>query len=263
MQSLNLSVATAGFGLPIRESLRRASAMGAKGVVFDARYEIKGEEFTESARRQLLHLLSELGLQLVGFHYPIRRPITDPVDVDRRLEALRKALNLAALFQCRLLTFRFGALPLADDAEGNLYFQQILEDLAAHGNRVGVIPTLISGGEAPPRMKELLEKISSGFIGIDCDPTQHLGRKNQVSAMLRLLHDRITHVQVKDALRDLDGQTREVAVGRGEVDWTELIPTLHEIEYRGWLTVNRASGDDCLGDSARAIEYVRNLFLET
>ena len=261
MQLLNLGVATAGFGLPIRESLRRAAAMGAQGVVFDARYEVQGEEFTDSARRQLKHLLDELGLRLVGFHYPIRRPITDPQDVDRRIEALRKAMSLSALFQCRILTFRFGALPAADDLEGSEYFQQVLEDLALHGNRVGVIPTLISGGESPQRMKEFLARVTSGFIGVDCDPTQHLGRRNQVSEMLRELHDRISHVQVKDALRDLDGQIREVPVGRGEVDWTEILPTLQEIEYRGWLTVNRTSGGDWLGDCARAIEYMRTLLL--
>lgn len=260
MQFLKLGVATAGFGLPLREAIRRASGIGAQGVLLDARYELNPSDFSESARRQFLHLLGELGLQLVGFQFPLRRPLLDPQEMDLRVDSLRKAMTLAAQFQVRLLTFRVGPVPASDDPKSGVLFRQVLEDLAVHGNHVGVVPAITPAGESPERLKDFLDGIQGGFIGIDCDPTHYLASQHLTPNLLRGLHDRIVHVQVKDALRDLDGRIREMAVGRGEVNWTEIVPTLQEIEYKGWLTINRTDGTDRLGDSGRAIEYLKTLF---
>ncbi len=260
MQILKISVATAGFGLPLRDAVRRAASIGAQGLLLDARYEIQPHEFTESARKQFQHLLGELGLKLIGFQFPLRRPLADPTDLDLRIDSLRKAISLAALFQVRLVTFRVGPIPELDESKPAAEFCRILEDLALHGNHVGVIPAITPAGESPERLKALLDRIKTGFIGIDCDPSLNLTTKHRSTELIRTLHDRISHVRIRDALRDLDGQIREMVVGRGEVDWTELIPTLQEVEYQGWLTVSRTDGPDRIGDSARAIEYLRQLF---
>lgn len=260
MQILKISVATAGFGLPLKEAIKKAASIGAQGLLLDARYEIQTQEFTDSARRQFQHLLGELGLKLIGFQFPLRRPLADPADLDLRVDSLKKAMSLAALFQVRVLTFRTGPIPASDESKPFIEFRQILEDLALHGNHIGVVPALTPAGETPEQLKRLLEEIKTGFVGIDCDPALNLATKQRTTEILRSLHDRIAHVQIRDALRDLDGQVREMVVGRGEVDWTEIIPTLQEIEYRGWLTINRTDGNDRVGDAGRAIEYLQELF---
>jgi len=262
MQILKIGVATAGFELPLRDAVRRASAIGAQGVLLDARREVNSVDFTESARRQFQHLLSELGLQLAAFHFPLRRPLAESKDLDQRIDALKKAMSLAAQFQVRTLTFRVGPIPeLAETPTPQaVEFIGILEEIALHGNHIGVIPAIIPGGESPASLRDLLAEIKTGFIGIDCDPTLNLSARRGTTELLRTLHERIVHFQVRDALKDLDGQIREMVVGRGEVDWTEIIPTLQEIEYRGWLTVNRGDGTDRIGDSSRAIEYLKTLF---
>ena len=93
MQILKIGVATAGFELPLRDAVRRASAIGAQGVLLDARREVNSVDFTESARRQFQHLLSELGLQLAAFHFPLRRPLAESKDLDQRIDALKKAMS--------------------------------------------------------------------------------------------------------------------------------------------------------------------------
>src|SRR5258708_35766365 len=78
---------------------------------------------------------------------------------------------------------------------------------------------------------------------------------------LRRLHASITHFTARDAIRDIDAGGIEVALGRGEVEWVELLPFLDEIGYAGWVTVNRTQGDDRAGDAARAMQYLKNVLL--
>jgi sugar phosphate isomerase/epimerase len=68
----------------------------------------------------------------------------------------------------------------------------------------------------------------------------------------------LIHVRVRDGLRDTDGAGVEVPVGRGEVDWDELLAALAEINFAGWMTPDRTSGEDMAADAARAVSYVRN-----
>lgn len=260
MQPLKIGVATVGFGLPIREGVKRAAAIGAQGLLLDARYELQAQEFTQSARRQFQLFLGELGLSLIGFNYPLRRPLVEPEDLDRRVDSLKQAMSLAAQFRVGLLTFRTGPIPTPEELGPSADFRRILEDLALYGNHVGVVPAVTPGGESPERLDQLLSEIKTGFVGIDCDPSCNLADSGKTARILRALHGRISHFRIRDAHRDLDGRIREAVVGRGEVDWTEIIPTLQEIEYHGWLTIDRTEGSDRIGDAQRAIEFLKTLF---
>jgi sugar phosphate isomerase/epimerase len=77
----------------------------------------------------------------------------------------------------------------------------------------------------------------------------------------RALHPWVIHVTARDAIRDVDAGGVETALGRGEVDWVEFLPLLDEIEYAGWVTVNRTQGEDRAGDVARGVEYLKNVLL--
>ena len=72
------------------------------------------------------------------------------------------------------------------------------------------------------------------------------------------------HVTARDAVRDLnaEGGAMEVPIGRGEVDWVELLPLLHEAEFRGWVTVNRSQGTDRAGDVTRGLQYLGRVLFD-
>jgi sugar phosphate isomerase/epimerase len=98
-------------------------------------------------------------------------------------------------------------------------------------------------------------------LGIDFDPAQFaLAGHNPIEA-LRTLHGFVQHVQLRDGFSELDGTSAEVPVGQGSVPWLELLATLGETEYAGWLTAIRTQGSDKPGDIARAIAFVRRLLL--
>ena len=261
MTALKLSIATAPFGLPLRAAIDQLIGSGADGVQFELREEVRVSELGETGRRQLLHYLQERNLKVGPATFNLRRALADPVGINERIYALQEALDAAWKLGARQLTFRLGELPSADDAAGQDLLLQLLRDLAAQANRVGVVPVLIPGGEPAERLQELLTTIKEGPLGLELDPAAlHLSRRD-VGQWLRILHPFVQHLQIRDVVRDVSGFGKEVPHGRGEVDWDELAALLQEVDYRGWLTVIRNGGQDPLGEALQGLKFVRNVLI--
>jgi len=259
MQTLRIGVASRGFQQPLKQSLKTASDMGARGIQFDVRNELRPQDLSESGRRQFLHLLDELDLQVDSFYLPTRRSLYDLEYLDDRLAGFRSAMLFASQLGARVLTARIGRIP-ADTASSEYeILRQVLGDLARYGNHVGVTLAVIPSGDPAANMLQLITQITEGPVGVDFDPAGFVMSDHDPVDALRTLHALIVHMQARDGLKDIDGSGLEVPLGRGEVDWGEFVALVHEIEYGGWVTVTRSQGDDVLGDSARAIRYLRQL----
>ena len=127
-----IAVATSCFKQPLRQSIHAAHLCRAAGVQFDARNEVKAGEYGETARRQLLHDVSERDLQVASFDFPLRHALDEPEHLDSRIAAIRQAMELAAHLRARVMTIRAGDVD--DDAPHRSPLQEILEDLAQYGN---------------------------------------------------------------------------------------------------------------------------------
>lgn len=259
MLSRHLAVSTAPLKLKVREAIDTVARLGARGIQFDAREELPAKEFGHTAKQELLHLLSERNLRVASLSFPLRRPLASPEHVDARIEAIRNAMTFTRELKANVLTLPLGGLPDdAKSAERNL-LAELLRDLARHGNHVGVTLCLTLRGEQPVAVQQLLEQVTEGPIGIDLDPAGCVLAQAAPASVARDLHAFLQHVQIRDAVRLSAGFGREVPLGRGEVDWDEFAAVLHEVEYRGWLTVIRSEGDDRLGDVSRALTFLKNL----
>lgn len=260
MPKLKISVATADFQLELRKSIHLAMTLGAQGVQFDLRTELDARTFGETARRQLLHSLAERNLEPASAVFPLRSPLADPDRLDERTHAIRQALTFAGQLKIRRLCLRIGRLPGTEEIEATATLRDILGELAGHGDREGVTLCLKPAGDSPESLRSFLESIRTAWIGVDADLGGWILNRQSPTEQLRELNDRVRHVEVRDAVRNLDGLGREVPVGRGEVDWDETAALLGEMDYRGWLNVTRSEGNDRAGDMGRAIQYMQNLF---
>lgn len=257
MHRLRIAAATASFKQPLREALLSAADCGAEGVQFDVRHEVTPEDFGDTARRQLLHELAERGLCVGSVAFPLRRPLFDEEHLDARAAALRKAMEFASQLRARVLCVRTGRLPDDAASQESSRLRELLRDLSRYGNRVGVTVSLTTAGDPPARLASLIDGIKDGPLGVDFDPAGCVLAGEDPVGALRALAPVVTHGQIRDGIRDLDGGGQEVPVGRGEVPWDEVLALVSEMNFGGWLTVRRTSGDDPIGDSTRAIAYVR------
>lgn len=138
---------------------------------------------------------------------------------------------------------------------------EILNDLARHADRSGCILQLVCASFDINRIERLLGRIQSGPVGLVFDPATAVMTGSSPLAVFRTVYARVGYVRIRDAQKDVDGAGLEVPVGEGVVNWTELIPTIAESDYHGWLCVERPGGDDRAADVRRGVDHLRSLLV--
>jgi|SRR5579872_2023573 len=256
---LRIAIATRCLGRPLTESLRAAAKTGARGVQFDGCEELLAGELTDTGRRQLLHSLEALGLSVASLAFPAHRSFCDEEQLDARVAACKRVMEFAWQLGARVVAARIGKIPADRESKTYRMLFDVLSDLAAHGNQVGATLAITPTRDAPQALIELLAAVKTGPLGIDFDPAAFIMSGHDPAEALRQLHSSVIHFTARDALRDVDAGGLEVAVGRGEVIWPELVALLNEARYPGWATVIRSQGDDRAGDVARAVQYLTNV----
>jgi len=77
---------------------------------------------------------------------------------------------------------------------------------------------------------------------------------------IRELGSYVSHVQANDAVRDLaQGRGLNVPLGRGSVDYEDLLSHLENHEYRGYLTISREGSEDPVNEIGLAVQYLKSL----
>ena len=259
MDSLHIAVATRRFQQPLKQSLQTAAQMGAGGVQLDVRNELKPSELSDTGCRQLLHYLDELTLDVSSLNFASQRRLFDLDRLEVRLEAVRTAMQLAYQMQARILTVQIGRIPQDPESPDSQMLSEILNDLTKFGNHIGCTLLITPSGDSAESLLQLISTVTQGPIGINFDPALFIFSGHNPLEALRVLHPSFMHLQVRDAVSDIDGNGLEVPVGRGEVDWDEFLALLEEAGYQGWLTVDRTQGDDKTGDIARTVQFLRNM----
>jgi sugar phosphate isomerase/epimerase len=259
MPPLRLAVATRCFQQPQRQAVRTAADAGAAGVELDVRNEVSAGGLSETGRRQLLHYLDENRLVVAATTFPLRTSLADPERLDARVAAVKQAMELSYGLKARVMTVRLGRVPAEPDSAARQAAIEVLNDLARHANRVGTTLALTPARQDPQAVQSIVAAVTEGPVGVHFDPAVFVLAGHAVGEAFRLLHESVLHVQLRDAVGDVEGGGVEVPLGRGDVDWEELLALFDEAGYRGWLCAERTTGEDRVGDIERALMYVRNV----
>jgi sugar phosphate isomerase/epimerase len=254
-----IAIAQHCFPQTLTQSLLPIAQAGAAGIEIDARDGLKPTDLSETGRRQLLHRLGELNLSVASLSFPTRGSLQEPMRLDERISAVKKVMQFAYQLKAGIVAVRLGPIPAEQESVEYSSLLEILNDLARFGNHEGVTVALTPGRDSAVRVASLLSAVTEGPIGVTFDPAvQVMSGHNPVSAV-RSLHNFLAQIQVRDAISDIDGTGVEVAVGRGEVVWDELLALIDETGFRGWFSIDRTGGDDRAGDAARAVSYLKQV----
>ena len=259
MLPLKIALATFSLKQPVRQSIKTAASLGVQGVHLDTKDEVHPRDLSESGRRQFLHYLEELSLKVASLKFPSRRGYANQEQLEARIDATKQAMNLAWALKGKLLTVRIGKIPAEADAPERIMLTEVINELARYGNQVGVTLAITPSGDTPGLLRQFLDQITLGPIGVNFDPAAFIISRQDPLQAFRTLHEKVLHVMVRDAVRDGDDGGYEVPVGRGEVDWDEFLALLDEASYHGWLTIDRSSSEDPAADATRAIQFLKRV----
>lgn len=253
------AVVTASLGLPLKQSIRAVANMGAEGLVFDVRQELRAAELSRTGERQLQTMWGELSLKVAAVSFPVRRTFYDAAELDARVAGLKRALEFANRLGAKQVLTRLGRVPEETDSEEYRTLCEVANDLARHGDHVGARLAVVPSADSPEGLGRFLCEVRDGQIGMHFDPAAFVMAGYEPVDAFRRLHETVVSVQARDGLRDVDGGGRETALGRGEVDWVEMLAVLDEAGFRDWFVVDRTVGSDRRGDIERAVQFLKTV----
>jgi L-ribulose-5-phosphate 3-epimerase len=259
MNRLTLGVRLESLDLPLRQALAAANRMGVTGVQVDAVGDLAPKSLSATGRREFRNLLRTHNVELTALGCPLRRGLDTTEDQQPRLEHVQQVMALSFELGPRLTIVQAGAVPTGDDDPRRPALSESMTFLSSHGDRTGSTLALESGLESGSALRSFLDRFDTGSLGVNFDPANLLMNGFDVFDSLRALQGKIVHMHARDARRSGSSRTvQEVPLGAGDIEWIAYLSVLEEIEYRGWLVVEREAGENRVGDVAAGVQFLRH-----
>ncbi len=229
----------------LRDQLREAARLGAKGVVLDAIGDLSPDRLSETGRRELRHALRSIELSLIALNLPTRRPFDTLEQIEDRLARADRAFAMAYELGSRLVLVRAGAIPDESEAESSRRetFSHAIRELGRRADHRGIRLALETGNEPGETVKTFLDRLDVPVLAASIDPATMLQYGHDPVAAVKALGDWVAHAYANDATGA--GRSTRPRIPRpfglgfpaGALDWEEYLGALEEIDYRGYLTI--------------------------
>jgi sugar phosphate isomerase/epimerase len=258
MSRIKIGICLESLGLPLRRALQEAERLGIGGVQVDAAGDLSPNALSQTGRREFRHLLRTHNLELSALNCPLRRGLDSAENQEGRIEHVRKVMTLSYDLGARRVVVQAGRVPDNADEPRAKLLTEALRALGQHGDRTGTILALETGLESGEKLRQFLDGFDSGGLGANYDPANLLINGFDPYQSARDLRERIVHAHARDArLATASRTAQEVPLGHGDLDWLTLAGVFEEIEYRGWLAVERETGENRLADVTAGVAFLR------
>jgi len=293
-----IAVVAGALGDDARDAVRTARRAGFGGILFDAyALGVSIPDLSLTGRREFRHMLAAQDQQLVGLRVDIgAKGISAGADADRVVARVDRVMEAAAGLSCRLVCLDLGPLPRAprkletrrtitrdeagviivpkpaqvsadDPGRGEepidpaavAQVDAAMAEIGRRADRYGVAMALRSELASFSALERALKAADCPWFGVDLDPVAILRDAWSMDEVFSRLGATIKHVRARDALVGADRRTQAATVGRGSVNWGQLLSALHEGGYQGWMTVDPMELPDRVAAAAAAAEYLRGL----
>lgn len=261
----------------LKERLSLAEKLGLKGVQV---YGIEGEispEMTVSARAEFKKELADRGLTLSAVCGDLGHGFFDPKHNKENIERSKRILELAKELGTDVVTTHIGVVPKDPSHPRYGIMQDACGQLAEYANQLGSHFAIETGPEPADVLRKFLDTLPSDGVGVNLDPANlHMCFNCDAAEAVRILKPYIVHTHAKDGVykKFCDSEImygilplpadyqeedycEEVPLGQGGVNWKEYLSALDGIGYRGFLTIERETGDDPAGDIRMAADFLR------
>jgi L-ribulose-5-phosphate 3-epimerase len=260
MNRLTIGIRLESFGLPLRRALTEAQRLGVSGVQIDAVGDLAPATLSQTGRREFRNLLRTHNLELTALGCPLRHGLDVAENQQPRLEHVQKVLSLSFDLGPRKVIIQAGRVPEDENSPGSAILRESLLTLGQYGDRVGATLALETGLESGAVLAAYLSRFDTGSLAVNYDPANLLLHNFDPYESAIALIGRIVHSHARDArVSGASRTTQEVPVGHGDIDWLKLLGVFEEIGYRGWLVVERETGDNRLADVAAGVAFLRRL----
>lgn len=198
---------------------------------------------------------------------PLTIGLVPPQTRAARIDALKRASDLAKLCDIKAVHTHCGFIP--EDPNQPLYNEAVkaITDVASHCKANGQTFLMETGQETPITMLRAIQDTGLDNVGANLDTANLiLYDKGEPVGALDVIGKYVRGLHAKDGLYPTDPKNlgQEVAIGKGKVDFPEVVRKLHGLNYSGPITIEREiSGARQEEDIRASITYLQKLIDST
>ena len=280
MRSFPIGVMLESFRLPIQEALDKAQSLGVQGIqVYTTRGELAPQNLNSQQRKDFLRQVYDRGLKISALCGDLGHGFGDPEKNPELIDQSRRIVDLSKEWECSIVTTHIGVVPEDSNHPRYKIMQEACSALAQYADSVEARFAVETGPETSKVLKGFLDSLNSRGVSVNLDPANlvMVTGDDPVQAV-HTLQDYIVHTHAKDGRRlyyrepekvygivfeeSLESPSfEELPLGEGGVDFKRYLEALHEIGYKGFLTIEREVGEDPEGDIRKAVQFLRSFFV--
>lgn len=270
---MQISVLAHTFSNDIRDAVASARRAAFQGVVLDPSVFPSITEPSQTARREIIALFSRYEQPLVAIDLRLSNAGFSPkADLERELDRLDRAMEIARGLHCALVLADLGPLPPAPDEPaprqkidpallGKLilpetvapkptaapvprdeafesYLQVALRELGTRCDRASCRIAFRSSLGSFASLNHAIKAADCPWFGVDLDPLLLLADEWPGDEVFSRLGRQITHVRGRDGLKGTGNRVTSTTIGKGVVEWRELMGQLRDADYQGAISVD-------------------------
>ena len=277
MYDFSIGVVLDCFPMDTRDALKQAAALGLDGIQV---YAIEGPispEMTPAARREFRDLVSSHGLTISALCGDLGHGFGNAEKNPELIERSKRILDLAKELETDIVTTHIGVVPNDPEHERYKIMQDACFQLAQYADSLDAHFAIETGPEIAVTLKGFLDALHSTGVAVNMDPANlAMAFRDSAADNVRVLQKYIVHTHAKDGVLikpcdpeiaygirqpeepyHEDDYCLEVPLGKGDVCWPDYLQALHDIGYRGFLTIEREPGEDPAGDIRLAADFLR------
>ena len=197
------------------------------------------------------------------YHGPETIGLVPPATRAARIDALKKASDLAKTCGIEAVHTHCGFIP--ENPNDPLYPQAVeaIKNVASHCKANGQTFLMETGQETPITMLRAIEDAGLDNVAVNLDTANLIlyGKGEPVGAM-DVVGKHVRGLHAKDGMYPVDPRKlgEETAIGKGRVDFPEVIRRLHQLSYSGPITIEREiSGAQQESDIRASKQYLERL----
>ncbi len=260
MLQIKLGIEVASLRMPLKKGLLTARELGAEAVEIDLRNELSPDDLSRTGVRAVRKMLDDLNLRLSAVAFRTRRGYAVQEGLEARVEGTKRAMTAAYELGTNVVVNHIGRVPGENEAVARTTLLEVLTDLGRHGQRCGAFLAAETGSESGEELAAVIASLPPGTIGVDFNPASLILHGHSPLTAMRALSEHVAHFHATDATRDVAlGRGLEVPLGQGTAEIPELLATLEERQYRGYLTIARHDTRSPIEDIKQSLVFLRNL----
>ncbi len=281
MYKFPIGAITDSFKLPFPEAVKKAAALGVKGVqTYCTRGEFAPENMTEAKVREMLSIMNDNGLVFSAICGDLGHGFIDREANKENVEKSKRIMELAKKLNCNIVTTHIGVVPNDANHERYKIMQEACYTLAEFAKSMDAHFAVETGPEIAATLKSFLDSLGSDGVAVNLDPANlaMVTGDDPVEAVYTL-KDYIVHTHAKDGVKLKEsnpeyiyravhpipeeymngGFFKEVPLGTGSVPFERYLKALDDIGYKGFLTIERECGDTPEKDIGIAVDFLNNI----